>query len=111
MNDRSPLRRFITVSRDFGLAVAMRVAYSKVRGRLCPALALPDAPAYNAKHREVSVLLSTAGQGAATLDAVAEVVAARDWTLRSAFASALRWNRRWRARLRACAERSRGFAS
>jgi hypothetical protein len=78
LNDRSPLRRFITVSRDFGLAVAMRVAYSKVRGRLCPALALPDAPAYNAKHREVSVLLSTAGQGAATLDAVAEVVAERD---------------------------------
>jgi hypothetical protein len=77
LNDRSPLRHFVTVSRDFGFAVAMRVAYSKVRGRLCPTLALPDAPAYNAKHREVSVLLSTAGQGTATLDAVAEIVAGR----------------------------------
>ena len=60
----------------------MRVAYSQVRGMLCPALALPDPPVYNARHREVSVLLSTAGQGAATLDAVVEVLARRgglDW--------------------------------
>ncbi len=82
MNDRSQLRRFVTVSRDFGFAVATRVVYSKVRGMLCPALALPDPPVYNARHREVSVLLSTAGQGAATLDAVVEVLARRgglDW--------------------------------
>ncbi len=82
MNDRLPLRRFVTVSRDFGFAVAMRVAYSKVRGRLCPALALPDAPVYNSRHREVSVLLTTAEHGAATLDAVVEVFAGRgglDW--------------------------------
>ncbi|MGH6838734.1 MAG: hypothetical protein ACREDT_08020 [Methylocella sp.] len=78
MNDRSPLRRFVTISRDFGFGVAMRVAYSKLRGRLCPALALPDAAACNARHREVSVLLSTAEQGAATLDAVVEVLAGRD---------------------------------
>lgn len=77
MNDRSPLRRFVAVSRDFGFAVAMRVAFSKVRGKLCPALALPDAPVYNARHREVSVLLDTAGQGAATLDAIVEVLAGR----------------------------------
>jgi hypothetical protein len=55
----------------------MRVAYSKLRGRLCPALALPEAPLYNAPHREVSFLLGTAGQGAATLDAVVEVLAGR----------------------------------
>ena len=82
MNGRSPLRRFVTVSRDFGFVIAMRVAYSKVRGRLCPALALPDAPVHNARHREVSFLLITAGQDAATLDAVVEVLAGRgglDW--------------------------------
>ena len=82
MNDRSPLRRFFTVSRDFGFFIAMRVAYSKVRGRLWPALALPDVPAYNAGHRAVSVLLSTAGQAAATVDAVVEALAQRgllDW--------------------------------
>lgn len=78
----SPLRRFVTVTRDYGLAVALRVAYSKVRGRLCPALALPGAPIYNTRRREVSVLLGTAGQGPATLDAVVEVLAGRggsDW--------------------------------
>lgn len=82
MNDRSPLHRFFAVSRDFGFLTAMRVAYSKVRGRLCPALALPNAPVYSAGHREVSVLLSTAGQAAATLDAVVEALAQRgllDW--------------------------------
>lgn len=77
MNDRSPLRRFVAVSRNFGFAVAMRVAYSKVRGSLCPALALPDAAVYNARRREVSVLLNTAAQSAATLDAVVEVLAGR----------------------------------
>jgi hypothetical protein len=60
LNDLSLLRRFVTVSRDFGFVIAMRVAYSKVRGKLWPALALPDAPVHNARHREVSVLLSTA---------------------------------------------------
>ena len=77
MNDRSALCRFITVSRDFGFVVAMRVTYSKFRGGLFPALALPDPPVYNARQREVSVLLSTAEQGAATLDAVVEVLAGR----------------------------------
>lgn len=81
LNDRSLLRRFFKVSRDFGFVTAMRVACSKVRGWLCPALALPDAPVYNAR-RQLSVLLSTAEQGAATLDAVVEVLAGRgvlDW--------------------------------
>jgi hypothetical protein len=77
LNIRSELRRFVTVSRNFGFVIAMRVAYSKVRGKLCPALALPDAPLYNTRHREVSVLLTTSGHGAATLDAVVEVLAGR----------------------------------
>jgi cellulose synthase/poly-beta-1,6-N-acetylglucosamine synthase-like glycosyltransferase len=82
LNVRSPLCRFATVSRDFGFVVAMRVAYSKIRGRLRPALALPDAPVYNVRHRELSVLLSTAEQGATTFDAVVAVLAGRggsDW--------------------------------
>jgi len=82
LSDRSPLRRFVTVSRGFGFVIAMRLAYSKLRGRLRPALALPDAPIYNARQREVSVLLSTAEHGGATLDAVVEVLARRgelDW--------------------------------
>jgi hypothetical protein len=74
LNDRSALRRFVTAWRDFGSVIAMRVAYSKVRGRLRPALALPDAPVYSS-HRDVSVLLSTAEQDAATLNAVVAVLA------------------------------------
>jgi len=82
LNDRSPLDRFVRVSRTFGFVVAIKVAYSKIRGWLCPALALPEAPIYNAKHREVSILLSTAELGAATLDGVVDVLAGRgglDW--------------------------------
>ena len=75
MSDRSPLRRFVTVSRDFGFAVAMRVAYSKLRGWLYPALALPEPPIYDTRHRDLSFLLTTAEQGAATLDGVVEVIA------------------------------------
>ena len=77
MNPRSPLRRFATVSRDFGIGVAIRVAYSGLRGRLYPALALPDAPIYEAGHRQLSMLVSTAEQGAATLDGIAEILAGR----------------------------------
>jgi hypothetical protein len=84
LNDRSPLRRFVTVSRNFGVLVAVRVASSKVRGRLRPALALPDAPVHNARQREVSFLLSTAEQGAATLEAIVDVLAGQgglDWEI------------------------------
>lgn len=77
MNDRSPLHRFVTVSRDFGFAIAVRVTCSKVRGWLFPAFALPDPPAYDARHREVSVLLTTVAHDAATLDAVVTAVAGR----------------------------------
>ena len=82
LNIRAQRGRFVTVSRNFGFVIAMRVAYSKVRGKLCPALALPDAPVYNTRHREMSVLLTTSEHGAATLDAVVEILAGRgelDW--------------------------------
>jgi hypothetical protein len=81
LSDRSALRRFVTAWRDFGLDTAMRVAYSKVRGGLCPALALPDLPVYS-RYRDVSVLLGTAEHDTATLHAVVEALAGRsgwDW--------------------------------
>jgi hypothetical protein len=77
LNDRSPLRRFVTASRDFGVFVAIKVTYSKIRGRLFPALALPDAPVYGTRHREVSILLGTAEHGVATLCGVVELLARR----------------------------------
>jgi hypothetical protein len=82
LNGRSPLRQFVTATRDFGFAVAVRVAYSKVQGWLFPALALPAAPVYVTRRREVSILLSTAEQEAATFDAIVKVLAGRaesDW--------------------------------
>lgn len=81
-NHLSPLRRFVTAARRFGLNVAIRVAYSKVRGRLLPALALPDEPVYDHAPRELSILIGAAEQGAATLEAVVQVIAERggsDW--------------------------------
>jgi hypothetical protein len=82
LNGRSPLHRLATITRDFGFAVAARVIFSKLRGRLFPALALPDAPAYDAPHREVSFLLGTVEHGAATLEGVIAALAGRggmDW--------------------------------
>ena len=79
--ERAPLRRFVAVCRQFGLVVAVRVAYSKLRGALHPALALPEPPVY-AGHREVSILLSTADHDAAALSAVIETLSRRgmaDW--------------------------------
>jgi hypothetical protein len=84
LNDRSPVRRLVRGYRDFGFHITMKVAYSKVRGWLCPALALPGPPVYNTTLREVSILFSTAEQSAAELDAVFGVVARRgglDWEL------------------------------
>jgi len=83
-HDESWLRRFVRVSRDYGIAIAARVAYSKIRGLLCPALALPSAPLYNAKRRELSLLLYSAEQSTSTLDAAVKVIAARgglDWEI------------------------------
>jgi hypothetical protein len=75
LNDHSPLRRLVTAFRDFGFIVTVRVLYSRVRGRIVPAWALPDAPVYSAGHREISILLSTAEHDAATLDAFIEMLA------------------------------------
>jgi len=77
-NDLSTLRRFVTAARRYGLNVAIRVAYSKVRGRLFPALALPDEPAYHHPPRELSILIEAAKQDAATLEAVVQVIAEHD---------------------------------
>ena len=77
MSNSSPLRQFVTVLRKFGFVTATRVAYSKIRGILRPELALPDTPAYSTGHREVSVFLSTADHGAATIDAAINVLARR----------------------------------
>jgi hypothetical protein len=81
-NDLSPLRRFVTAARRFGLNIAIRVAYSKLRGRLFPALALPDQPGYHHAPRELSILIGAAEQDAATLEAIVQVIAERggsDW--------------------------------
>jgi hypothetical protein len=82
LNDGSFLHRFLRAYRDFGFVIATRVAYSKIRGMLRPASALPAPPIYNAMPREVSFLLNTAEQSAATIGAVVEVIARRgglDW--------------------------------
>jgi hypothetical protein len=72
------------VSRDFGLGVATRVAYSKLSGIVWPNLALPDGPPWNATPRELSILLSTAEHDAAMLSALIEALAAHgrpDWEI------------------------------
>ncbi len=74
MISRSRLRYFATVCREFGFRTAARVAYSKVRGRLRPALALPDPPVYHASRRELSFLLSAADQDVCSLNAVVRVL-------------------------------------
>lgn len=76
MNVPSSLRRFVRVSRDFGLAAAIRVTCSKIRGLLWPALALPGAPVYTAR-RELSFLLDAATQEVATLHSIVDMIAAR----------------------------------
>lgn len=81
-NDLSSLRRFVTAARRFGLNVAIRVAYSKVRGRLFPAMALPDVPIYDNPSRELSILIGVTEHDAAALEAVVQVIAERggsDW--------------------------------
>jgi hypothetical protein len=74
---RSPLERLVAVCRDFGPLVAMRVVYSKIRGQLFPALALPDAPAYSNRPRVVSILLNTRDHDVATFNAVVTILGGR----------------------------------
>ena len=78
MNDLSLPRRFLKVSRNFGLAVAVKVTYSKIRGVLYPALALPDGRVYDHPPRQVSFLIDTAEHDAATVNAVVDVIGAHD---------------------------------
>ena len=78
MHERSSWRRFISVYRNFGLGVALRVTASKVRGVLLPASAMPDAPNYDGPHRELSVLIDAAGHDVATLQVMVEALARRE---------------------------------
>jgi hypothetical protein len=77
LNDRSALRRFLRTCRRFGLRVAVNVAYSKVRGWLFPASALPDRPLYDNRPRELSVLLDGAEHSPADLNAIVAAIAGR----------------------------------
>lgn len=78
MNDLSLPHRFLKVSRNFGLAVAVRVTYSKVRGLLYPPLALPDGRDYEHRPRQASFLIDGAEHSAATVSAVVEIISAHD---------------------------------
>jgi hypothetical protein len=74
MTERSPLHALVAITRNFGLIITMRVIYSKIRGLLVPALALPRASPHVATQRELSVLLSTLEQSAATLNTTIEAI-------------------------------------
>lgn len=77
MHERSSWRRFISIYRNFGLGVALRVTTSKVRGALLPASAMPHAPTYDGPHRELSILIEAAGRDVATLQVIIEALARR----------------------------------
>lgn len=74
MKERSPLRRFFTIARRFGAAVALVVAYEKVRGVLWPELALPDKASYDARRRELTIFLRGSDITPETLDVVVRAV-------------------------------------
>jgi hypothetical protein len=77
LQERSSLRRFLVVRRKFGIAVAFNVTLSKLRGKLWPHLALPDAPILDLTPHELTVLLSTAGQTPQTVDTLVRILAER----------------------------------
>lgn len=84
MKGRSPLHAFVAITRNFGLMIALRVTYSKIRGWLCPWLALTRPPLRAVGPRELSVVLSTVGQSATTLNAMVDIVAeqsASNWEI------------------------------
>lgn len=74
---RSSWRLFISVWRNFGPGVALKVTTSKVRGALLPALAMPEAPTYNGPLRELSVLVDAARCDSAALLGAVEALARR----------------------------------
>jgi hypothetical protein len=77
MIDRSPVRLFFKVRRNFGLGTALRVTFYRARGLLFPALALPDPLAHDTISRQVSILVSAAEHGAGPLNAIVDFLAER----------------------------------
>jgi glycosyl transferase family 2 len=77
LHERSSWRRFISVYRNFGLGVALKVTISKVRGVLLPASAMPDAPTCDGPQRELSIFIDAAGHDVATLQVIIEALARR----------------------------------
>lgn len=78
MNDLSLPRRFLKVSRNFGVAIAVKVTYSKIRGMLFPALALPDGRVYRDAPRQASFLVDAAQHDAVALKALVEIISANE---------------------------------
>jgi hypothetical protein len=74
LQDLSLPRRFLKVYRNFGLAIALKVTYSKVRGLLYPAMALPAGRVYDERPRQASFLIDTGEHDAATLDALVKTL-------------------------------------
>jgi hypothetical protein len=74
----SSWRRFVSVYRNFGLGVALKVTTSKVRGMLLPASAMPDAPTYDGPRRELSVVIDAAGHDLAALRVIIDALAKRE---------------------------------
>jgi hypothetical protein len=77
------IHRFVAVSRKFGLTVALRVAYSKVRGALLPSLRLPEA-SWTAQNRQLSVLLEATDHGLDSLHRLGDMIVTQnnlDWEL------------------------------
>lgn len=75
--ERSSWCLFMSVWRNFGPGVALRVTTSKVRGALVPASAMPVAPTYDGPPRELSVLVDAARCDAAALQGAVEALARR----------------------------------
>lgn len=84
MSELSLPRRFLKVTRNFGLAVAVKVTYSKIRGMVYPPLALPDGRVYDAPPRQVTFLIDAAQHDATAVTAMVDAVAAHgggDWEI------------------------------
>src|SRR5690242_14533650 len=84
MSDRSPLDLFSKVCRSFGMRMASRVTYFRLRGALFPALALPDPSVPSTTPHELSVLLDTAEHDWVTIGSIVDLLAGRrklDWEI------------------------------
>lgn len=76
MDKPSLASRFVKVARHFGIAIAVKVTVSKIRGLLFPALALPDGFPYVDAPRQLSFLVDASQHEAATLEALVDLIAA-----------------------------------